>query len=60
MQIVGTIVVYSRIKEVEYEIEYGEKKLLAPYMSRELLAEMRSGTATPVPYGFQRPGQSYA
>ena len=56
----GIIVVYSRIKEVEYEIEYGEKKLMAPYMSRELLAEMRSGTATPVPYGFQRPGQSYA
>ncbi len=72
-QIIGSVILYSRIKEVAYEIEYGEKKLIAPFMTAELMAEMRdhmerSGTNTPVPFGMQRPlnyqsyqgGQSYA
>jgi len=44
----GILIVYSRIKELDYEIEYGEKKLLSPNYSREFL-NSRSGYTTPDP-----------
>ncbi len=64
-QVIGSVIIFSRIKEVAYEIEYGEKKLIAPFMTAELMADMRdhmerSGTATPVSFAVQRPYQSYA
>lgn len=44
LQIVGTIVIYSRIAEVQYEIKYGEKKDLSQWASR---ANLLSGANTP-------------
>jgi len=46
LQIVGVIVIYSRIAEVEYEIKYGEKKDLSQWASRANLLD-RSGANTP-------------
>jgi len=45
-QIVGVIVIYSRIAEVQYEIKYGEKKDLSQWASRANLLD-RSGANTP-------------
>jgi len=46
LQIIGVIVIYSRIAEVEYEIKYGEKKDLSQWASRGNLLD-RSGANTP-------------
>jgi len=43
---VGSIVIYSRIAEVQYEIKYGEKKDLSQWASRANLLD-RSGANTP-------------
>jgi len=43
--VTGSIITYSRIKELDYEIQYGEKKLLNPYVYNQI--DMRSGMATP-------------
>jgi len=71
INIVGCIVVYSRISEVDYEIKYGEKKDLSSWASKaNLLDATRSGIATPrsglaTPRGGATtprggaPGQSY-
>jgi len=65
INIVGCVVVYSRIAEVDYEIKYGEKKDLSGWASKaNLLDTTRSGLATPrsglqTPRGGA-PGQSYA
>jgi len=45
-QIVGVIIIHSRIAEVEYEIKYGEKKDLSQWASRANLLD-RSGANTP-------------
>jgi hypothetical protein len=48
INIVGCIVVHSRISEVEYEIKYGEKRDLSAWASKSnLLDATRSGLATP-------------
>ena len=57
-QIMSIIVIYSRIAEVHYEIEYGEKKTLSKYSSHANMLEFRSGAATPLPGSMA--GQSYA
>lgn len=46
INIIGVIVIYSRIAEVEYEIKYGEKKDLSQWASRGNLLD-RSGANTP-------------
>ena len=53
------LIIYSRIKELDYEIQYGEKKLLNPYMGQLLIDPTRSGYATPMPAGMRTP-QSFA
>jgi len=70
INIVGCLVVYSRISEVDYEIKYGEKKDLSSWASkanlldasRSGLATPRSGLATPrgPPAAGPSQGQSYA
>jgi len=47
LNIVGCIVIYSRISEVDYEIQYGEKKDMSMWASRADLLGSRSGIATP-------------
>ena len=46
LQIVGVIIIHSRIAEVEYEIKFGEKKDLSQWASRANLLD-RSGANTP-------------
>lgn len=52
MNITCVLVLYSRIAEIYYEIEYGEKKTLSTYSSQAQFLEMRSGYSTPR-YGGQ-------
>jgi len=47
MNITGTLIVHSRIKEIEYEIQYGEKKNLGRYGSAANILDSRSGYTTP-------------
>jgi hypothetical protein len=47
INIVGVIIIYSRIAEVQYEIKYGEKKDLSQWASRANLLDARSGFNTP-------------
>lgn len=53
-QIVGVLIIYSRIAEVNYEIKYGEKKDLSQWASRANLLDTRSGFSTPA--AFRTPG----
>jgi hypothetical protein len=46
VNVVGVIIIYSRIAEVNYEIKYGEKKDLSQWASRANLLDTRSGAAT--------------
>ena len=49
LQIVGVLILYSRIAEVGYEIKYGEKRDLSKWASKANLFEttIRSGIVTP-------------
>jgi len=47
VNIVGVLIIYSRIAEVQYEIKYGEKKDLSQWASRANLLDLRSGMNTP-------------
>jgi len=61
VNVVGVIILHSRIGEIEYEVTYGERKNVGPYASRVNLLEqsmqhsmqqsmqqsMRSGATTP-------------
>ncbi|ELU07593.1 hypothetical protein CAPTEDRAFT_201528 [Capitella teleta] len=64
MNITATLVVYSRIEEIHYEITYGEKKNLSGWEAGLMDAPgMQSGYTTPrQPYGGSRTplSQSYA
>ena len=51
VQVTCGIVIHSRIMELEYEIFYGEKKNLNPYMA----LESQSGYTTPVKPGMRTP-----
>ncbi len=61
-QVVGILVIYSRISEIEFEIEHGESKLMRPFIDDpEMMARMRgymeggSGYHTPVFPGHRQP-----
>lgn len=57
MNVIGCIILHSRVEEIKYEVTYGERKNVGPYASRVNLLEqsmqqsmqqsMRSGTTTP-------------
>ena len=51
MQVTGCLIVHSRIMELEYEIHYGEKKILNPYMA----LDAQSGYTTPARPGMRTP-----
>jgi hypothetical protein len=55
INIVGCIVIYSRISEVGYEIKYGEKRDLSGWLATAI--DGRSGMATPRS-GLVTPGRS--
>lgn len=57
VQVIGCIILHSRVEEIKYEVTYGERKNVGPYASRVNLLEqsmqqsmqqsMRSGATTP-------------
>lgn len=50
INVIGVVIIYSRIAEVAYEIKFGEKRDLSGWASKANLLDMtgfRSGTTTP-------------
>ena len=59
LQVTSSVVFYSRIAEIRYEIEYGERKQYSAYSERTAILDMRSGTTTPRQPAFSA-SQSFA